>query len=388
MVLVRAAATIPIECTLPPIVGGKMSPNLFLALVGGSGGGKGASEGAAEDAVTFLTPTGEPYPLPKLPIGSGEGIARTFMGDPEDRVWSAIFGAPEVSTLGALFQRAGSTLEGEVRKMYSGEQLGFTNSQKHTRTLVKAHDYRAGMILGVQPRLAQALMAGADGGTPQRFIWMPTTDPGAPDEPPVCPEPKVIVSPSATGCIRVPQEARGAIRRHRLAVLRDEPLEDPLAGHKMLTQLKVATALAVLDHREGQGHREGHRLAVSPEDWQLAGTVMAVSDRVAAQVLDEMHSAEMEAAAQRGKLTGISQHAARSTATGMVAEEERVAKVIVRKLARCGGSASRREAREAVASRDRHLLADALARGKALDWFRGTDGEVSLTLMGGVIAAE
>jgi hypothetical protein len=62
-----------------------------------------------------------------------------------------LFAVPEVDTLASLLGRQGVTVEGELRKLYSGEQLGFTNAQKATRSVVAAHSYRAALTVGVQP---------------------------------------------------------------------------------------------------------------------------------------------------------------------------------------------------------------------------------------------
>ena len=64
---------------------------------------------------------------------------------------SAIFTAEEVDTWSAIASRTGSTLSAEVRKLYSGEQLGFGNAGKDTRVIVKPHSYRAIVVVGVQP---------------------------------------------------------------------------------------------------------------------------------------------------------------------------------------------------------------------------------------------
>lgn len=101
----------------------RLAANLFVALVGPPAGGKGGSESVGRDAIVF-TGHGAATDLPELPVGSAEGIARTFdinSASPTDR---AIFTAAEVDTLAALFQRQASTLEGELRKVWMGERLG------------------------------------------------------------------------------------------------------------------------------------------------------------------------------------------------------------------------------------------------------------------------
>jgi hypothetical protein len=269
--LARAVATIPPDIALPGIIGGRMSLNLFIALVGPSGGGKGAAEAAAMAGFTFgLVDT--------VPLGTGEGIARTFRPigtkpDEPNPVTAAIFTAPEIDTVTAIASRHGSTLSAELRKVYSGEQLGFGNAGKDARVIVPAGSYRACLTIGVQPLRSDALLGASDGGLPQRFTWLPTSDPDAPDEPSKdpgtwkVPEPSWLRAVGSTYDLIVPEIAVGAIRAHRLAVLREDPNVDPLDGHALLTRLKVAAALMALDGRT----------IIDSTDWSLAGHIMDVS---------------------------------------------------------------------------------------------------------------
>ncbi|MCV7191872.1 hypothetical protein [Mycolicibacterium brumae] len=284
--MANAVATIPPEIGLPGIVGGRMSLNLFIALTGPSGGGKGAAEAAARAGFKF---TGDEIDV--VPLGSGEGIARTYRptgtkADDPNPVTTAVFSAPEIDTVAALASRSGATLSAELRKVYSGEQLGFANAGKDTRNVVAAGSYRACLIVGVQPAQSQTLLSASGGGLPQRFAWLPTSDPDAPDE---APEDPGTVKVSRPAWLRrvgghvdliVPDVARAEIRAHRLAVLREDPTVDPLNGHSLLTRLKIAAALMALDGRT----------VIGDEDWALAGIVMAVSDHTRARcqrALDE-----------------------------------------------------------------------------------------------------
>ncbi|ORV83481.1 hypothetical protein AWC11_22025 [Mycobacterium interjectum] len=290
---VRANAIIPPATALPPHAGGRASLNTFVALTGPSGAGKGTSESAARDAISFRWHRGDEVDLPEFPIGSGEGIARTFMppakdknGIPErEQIITALFSVPEVDTAAGLFSRSGSTLESELRKVFSGEQLGFTNAQAHTRTRVPAHTYRCGLIVGVQPGRAGALLDGADGGTPQRFIWLPVLDADMPDERPEEPARVMITQPSFSGDLAVPAVAREAIDAHQLAMHRGTV--DPLDGHRLLVRLKVSAALMVLDGRN-------ENPTINKDDWELAGVVMAMSDRTRAWVQRERAKAAQQ----------------------------------------------------------------------------------------------
>lgn len=219
VVLVRTLCHIPPFVVVPPLIGGRTALNLPLALVGEPGGGKDASITAGRDAVHFDSDTLDE--LPELTVGSGEGIARTFVDIGPDSVHTALFVASEIDTLAALFDRKGGTLEAELRKLTMGQSLGFANAQKETRTNVPALSYRAGLLVGVQPLRAGALLNARDAGTPQRFLWMPTRDPEMPDD---RPEPVVGLTVGVTGwriptgdlyCdLVVPDVARTMIDRH------------------------------------------------------------------------------------------------------------------------------------------------------------------------------
>src|ERR1700739_2245553 len=278
--MARALPTIPAHVALPPTVGGRMSLNLFVALVGPSGAGKGGADAACAAGIKFGGPR-----VDHVPLGSGEGASRTFRplgtaAELPNPVTAAIFTVPEIDTLTALMSRQGSTLSAELRKLYSGEALGFANAGKDTRNLVAAHTYRACVVVGMQPLRSHALLGAADGGLPQRVIYLPTSDPDAPGQRP--PDPgrwevptsawprgnpgHLRLVPSQTDLV-VPETARVTIDTHRLAVLRQDHRVDPLDGHALLCRLKAAAALMALDGRT----------AIDDTDWHLAGTVMEIS---------------------------------------------------------------------------------------------------------------
>src|SRR5690606_20898079 len=72
VVLARVVAATEPNIVLPPVVGSAKSTNMFVALVGPSGGGKGAAEGAAADAVEFIGSNSVPVLIEEFPVGSGE----------------------------------------------------------------------------------------------------------------------------------------------------------------------------------------------------------------------------------------------------------------------------------------------------------------------------
>ncbi|MFE3441658.1 hypothetical protein ACFXNW_01345 [Nocardia sp. NPDC059180] len=347
VVLARTVAATEPNVLLPPIIGSAKSTNLFVALVGPSGGGKGAAEGAAADAIEYVGGEAKSIGIDEFPVGSGEGIARTFqpgsVDDKTDRRTRAMFTAAEVDTLAAIGSRQGSTLMAELRKVFMGEQVGFANANKHTRTAIPAHSYRACLTIGVQPLKAGPLLDDADGGTPQRFLWLPVGDPDAPEQRPAEPKPLHVKvrSWAARVELAVPDVARAAMDSHRLAVLRGEDV-DPLDGHRMLTGLKVAAALAILDGRE----------FITEDDWQLAGTVIRVSDRTRAGV--------QRVLTERARAANHARAVAKADEAGIIAdraedrERERIRGAILRCLER-RGTVSRKDLRNTLKSslRDR-----------------------------------
>jgi hypothetical protein len=163
---------------------------------------------------------------------------------------------------------------------YSNAPAPIANAGKDTRNLVTAHSYRACVVVGVQPLRSQALLGAADGGLPQRFLYLPTSDPGAPTQRPADPGrwqvPTSAWRRGTPGHLRlvadatdlvVPEIALCAIDGHRLGVLRQDHRVDPLDGHALLCRLKAAAALMALDGRT----------ALGDTDWQLAATLMEIS---------------------------------------------------------------------------------------------------------------
>jgi len=156
VVLARVVASVPPFVVLPPVIGSAASLNLFVALVGASGGGKGA----AEDAVTLNGPD-------VATVGSGEGIAHLYAHREKGEVVrdrdAVLFTVPEVDNLVALGQRQGSTLLPQLRVAWMGERLGFSYADKAKALPIPRHSYRMGLVLGVQPGRA-GLLNDADGG--------------------------------------------------------------------------------------------------------------------------------------------------------------------------------------------------------------------------------
>ena len=350
IVLVRAVTVVPPSVVLPPIVGSHASLNQFVALVGSSSGGKGAANSAARD---FLDVTPEPY---ARPLGSGEGLVKSYAhkqkGIQYNDRWSVLFTVPEVDTLTALGARQGATLLPQLRSAWSGEQLGHSYSDDAKGVVLEDHRYRLALTLGVQPHRAGPLLNDADGGTPQRFIWMPTADPGAPDDAPEEPEPwslpawqaekpdaptHLLDTPAKAKHfvqVELPPEVVEFIRASRRDDLRSG--DATLGAHSVLTREKVAAAFMVLD---------GRRDKVSSEDWDLAGVVMEVSERTRAEVAAALAERERESAQARGRSDAVRNRAAQDETTRADIVRAQVEAAIGRHLS-VAGELSKRDLRK------------------------------------------
>lgn len=366
--LLRATAAIPPHIVLPPTIGGIGSLNLLTALVGPSGAGKGAAEAAAGDAFTWpATHT--------TPLGSGEGILHAYAHpnrkkhDPTDPtlwepiIWdhrSVLFTAPEIDSVAAINDRRGSTLMPLLRSAYSGERLGFQYADSSRRIILPAHEYRLGLSVGVQPTRGHTILDDVDGGTPQRFLWAPVTDPQITADPPPEPRMRSWRPPALTRIVGARQDRYGRtilpipdvvasmLREAHAARARGDG--DALDGHSLYTRLKVAHALAVLDGR----------LPIGEEDWGLAGQVMAVSDRtrlmVQAALSAKADRVDVARAEREGRRAAVAEDARREVAV------KRVARLVSRRLREAGGEMPRGRARKAITAIDREYFAEAVDR--------------------------
>ncbi|WLP89945.1 hypothetical protein [Gordonia sp. NB41Y] len=308
-----------------------------------------------------------------IPIGSGEGIAKAYVRRPQQNrrptgsaddantfrhgtelyEWqrrNAVFTASEVDTLAALMKRSSATLAGALRQAFSGETLGFAYADETKRALVPDGGYRFGLIVGIQPRRSAALLDDADGGTPQRVLWMPVADPRCRrDNRPPLPAPytpacidlwpnRISLPPVATEAIEIAAEERA------------QGDGNPLDGHHLFVRAKVAAALAVIDGRT----------AVTTEDWQLSATVMRVSDSTRSRCIAALRTANEQANRARAEAEGIRTDITEETRQRLTVERvERVAQTIVRAVT-THGTMTRSDARKRVSGRDRVLYDDAI----------------------------
>lgn len=354
--LVRVVVAVKPYVVLPALIGGHASLNLFVGIVADSGGGKGAAEATAEAAINLGH-------IDTWNVGSGEGIAHLFMSRKtirgqgrvlQQHADAVLMSAAEIDTVTALADRQGSTILAELRKAWMGETLGFAYADPDKRLPVKAHTYRLGLVTGIQPARAGRLLGDTDGGTPQRFLWLPAADPDAPDQAPPAPErlgwrvPRLPQAEHGTqrAILPVCDQARNTIDAARVARLRGQG--DALDGHALLNRLKTAAALALLDSRA----------EVTDDDWHLAGIVQAVSDRTRTRIVDDL----ARATADRNRRRGEAEAERAIVVTERIDDHavKRVARTITRKLA--DGPMGQADLRRALTSRDRPYYEAALDR--------------------------
>jgi hypothetical protein len=360
-VLARVVTNTTPNVQLPATVGGNASLNLFVGLVGPSGMGKDAAQKVGREALGM-----EHEDFVTNPLGSGEGLPKMFVRAvrptkeepnpaPEQYNRAALVTIGEIDTFTALSSRQGATLTGQLRQAAMGEQLGFFWSDETKRIMVPEHSYRLCLIAGIQPTRSGGLLNDGDGGTPQRFIWLPAGDPDAPDVAPPEPRPWLWVPPEWTAVKRefgepcwevdLPAIVRQTVDAARLRRLRLEG--DALDSHALLTRTKVAAALAILEGRT----------AVEEEDWRLSGVVMAMSDQQ--RELCQRTLKDEAAKVNRGQAVAEAERAI--VVTKRVDEDrvKRVSRKVKTKLSELGPMTAS-VLRRSFGSQDRDALEDAL----------------------------
>ena len=313
-ILMRVVCRVPPNVVLPPLgewgdddkAIGTASLNQITALVGPSGLFKGYAHLVGSRVVQWPDWTSAPV---YAPLGSGQGVAATYVACKRNKdksfemvrlAWSALFTATEVDKMAALASAKQSTLSSTLRQLWSGEPLGEGNASEETRRYVPRDGYRAGVVIHAQPDRCGALLNSteAGGGTPQRILWLPSRDADIPDTAPAPPrriewnpppqvkEALALIDPDMEQIADLAPEIlpvasvvladvdRAAVARHRGQVA-------ALDGHSLMVREKLAATL---------GLWLGH-WGITDQDWQLAGWLMAKSDRTRQEVLDDMRAA-------------------------------------------------------------------------------------------------
>lgn len=389
--LARIVQHIPYQYFIPPIVGGKSTPNLFVALIGPSGTGKGGARRAADDLLGHI-PAMRDNAVTEGPLGSGEGIVSLFYeypkdpDDPEGKPGKnlelyyrgVMILDEEGSALAELIKRQGQVTEQTLLKMWSGERLGFSYSARGSglRLSVPDGEYRASALLGIQPAAAAFLLddARSDRGLPQRFLWASTIDPQVPTDELQFPAPLDWQPPRfGTGLdqasVKVAPEIRAWLRQaHHARVTGTGSLG--LESHGGLVQLKTATALAALI-------RPGEPLHVDTDVWDLAGALKSASDAVRQAVSDRAKQ-DRDKVAQARQEIAVRQRVAVHEADSLVKNCARsIAKHIAKHHSEEGQYCTPSCSKKAIAGKHRGVYDAALELAAELEWIAESDNEAS-----------
>lgn len=381
-IMARVAAFTPPSTCLPPFVGSTAPLSLYVALRGRSGAGKSSPEGVARD----LLPGNPPGCVGPLSLGSGEGLVEAFMELVEEtdgngkkrkvkrQIYSgALFSLDEGQLLGEIASRRGSTVLPVLRTAWSGGDPGQANASIETRRSLKPGSYAVGLISLWQDKAAALLLADVDGGTPQRFVWLPADDPGATIDRPPWPGKLEWERPPGIAIDKVhqphPMDVDPAIEMEitvaRVANLTNQIEESPLDAHRRLNKLKVAGVLAVLDGR--------HDITI--DDWAIAEKIMGLSDQVRGWI---------EAEARRRAATVDVMAGERAVLRDAMVEQSQAARALHSAARAVWRACSRRETpvgrseiTRAIASRDRQhvTIDDAIGEAERLEWVKMYAGE-------------
>lgn len=405
-VLTRLAACWPHQVPFDTGVKGPVLPNLFAAVVGPAGSGKTSGVSAARRMLE------RPPWLPAeqfaddLPLGTGEGIAESYMGQVARPVTdehgvavqnkdgsvklekvrsqvrhNALLYADEGEILARLLERSGATVGETIRRAWIGATLGQANGRAETTRIVREGTYALGLVIGFQPTTCQALLADVDAGTPQRFLWAWSIDPSIPEHDVEHPGPLTGVWQAPTAGVELPgtgwlmSDGGGGsdvdtrsvsfpatVRAFFRGLERDRAhgryTPAPQDSHLHLMRAKVAVLLAGLE-----GRRD-----VTEEDWALAGMVVETSCRVRDHCIALGEQQQGKDRAARIAAHAAQEHAAEH-ARGAARDEretatvERVAKRISAKVIEAGAAGVARGTmrNQLIARRDRVHFDDALS---------------------------
>lgn len=295
-VLARISALGPHMLVLPPVIGGEVALNYFLAVCGPPGVGKSATNSVVDE----LLPIPQNSDCAIRSIGSGQSVAAAYF-DEVDREdgrkgresrqvrHNALIYVDEGAMLNTLAEQRESILKSVLRTAWNGEACGTNGVESKTNRYLPPRSYRLGLVINLQPHHASVMFNDADGGLPQRFAWAFGTFPNEPDIRPVWPGP-LNWQPSFTGGrITIPGSVEQEIHAEFKAVRTGKKMLDTLDAHGVLMQEKVAALLAQLEKRRD----------ITEEDWELARQVLdasrAVRSEIRRQAVDAGYIAEASA---------------------------------------------------------------------------------------------
>jgi hypothetical protein len=279
--------------------------------------------------------------------------------------------------LEALAKRNGQITMPTLRQGWNGQTIGGSYSTKDKKVIVQSNTYRLVVVMGVQPEYAEFVLKDHAGGTPQRFVWFQgALDSKAPTIAPEWPGELLTWEPrTREHVLSVSEAIRAKVDVDRLRSLNTGGREvGQYDGQRNLLQLKLAALLSLLEPEQSVVLKG---VDIDDDDWQLAGTILQVSDNVRAvaqtRILDHKDAQYAESDARAG---------IRARTTLRATDDvKRVARTIARVVnIRCGygDSLPYRDLHNAVSSRDRkvrNLLRDAISHACAERLITEIEGE-------------
>jgi hypothetical protein len=281
--------------------------NLISAVVGPPGAGKTVSARAARDVLetpAFLSREDAMYD--DNPLGSGEGIAETYMGTVEEGTGqfyvkdcaggrageektrtvrkqirhNAMFYVDEGEAMLRVSKREGVTTLPVLRSAWVGATIGANNARSDTTRRIPEGSYSFGLLVGFQPDTVTPILEDRN-GLLQRVLWSSAIDTAIPYE--ISPIEELIHTALEdefgevfTGSLALPGCIQTEIRKRRVAAARGDLALDPLEVHGYLARAKVSALLALLDNRHD----------ISMEDWELSGDIWTVSCAVRDRLIE------------------------------------------------------------------------------------------------------
>jgi len=370
--LATYAARVPPSVRI--VTGTKMplGANLVVSLVGPSGSDKSTAFTLAQRMMSAEQASA--VPVIANP-GSGEAFAANLTRPDPD--WQGpsrqcpkilredprvLFYVSEGALLGSVAGRLGSTWLPHLRALAVDESLSTSNATAEINRQVPAQRYRAAVVVGFQVATATTILHDTGTGTAQRFLWFTSLSsenlaPGQGTAAPYVPMTVPHVSRLGQGVddagetehyLTVTQSITARIiaeQRHQ-RLTRDITAADDHDAHRHMLVAKLA-ALAVL--------ADG-RTMIDEGDWLWAEALYAASAATRDELLDIAEETALSERVTTGRRLADTDRA-RKTLDG---DEVRVAQVILNRVAKLGGSATKRDIQRAVRNRDRSLIPGAL----------------------------
>jgi hypothetical protein len=290
--IIRSLHTVPYSVCYQSLIGAQ-ALNSLVGISGPTGAGKTISQRLLEEH--FVFPDNDPSrPYVKsweglIPPGSGESMPDKYVDfDPlteeeesgeipaKDRlsntlVWhhpnhAAVFFFDEVGMLASRSSRQGSTLVDYMKEGWSGSEFGRTLASGKG-VILPRESYRFACVINTQPKRAGILFSeeAVAGGLQGRFLWFDVTADINRDlisREPVEKFPIPAIDWAGVDCIQALDVMDNAHIQHHWDAL--DGLISETESHILLTQAKVAVALAVLDGRA----------ELNQEDWDLSQLVI------------------------------------------------------------------------------------------------------------------